>query len=97
MPFLLSHVAAGVDKVGGDGISCQAAFQAGRADHVLEGRMVRVRMSMWVSWVNWAGPPHLSERPGQVSQVRVPHRTPPRVSETLTPSGEGLFWAEEAA
>lgn len=89
MPFLLSHVAAGVDEVGGNAISCQAAFQAGGADRVLEGRMVRVQMSMWVSWVNRAAP-RLSERPGQVSQARVPHQSPPRILETLTPSGEGL-------
>lgn len=37
LPFLLSHVAAGVDKVGGNGISCQATFQAGGVEMGLGG------------------------------------------------------------
>lgn len=37
LPFPLSHVAAGVDKVGGNVISCQATFQAGGVGMFLRG------------------------------------------------------------
>lgn len=44
LPFLLSHVAAGLDKVSGNVISYQASFQAGEVGMCLRGRMV----TMWL-------------------------------------------------
>lgn len=71
LPFPLSHVATGVDKVGGNGISCQASIQEGEWACITEGRMVR----MWLEDVGALGEPgrpRLSEQPGQASQVRKP-------------------------
>lgn len=58
LPFLLSHVAAGVDKVSENVISYQASFQAEEVGIVSEGRMV----TMWMENIGALGElgrPHL--------------------------------------
>ena len=102
LPFPLRHVAAGVDKVGGNVISSQAALQAGEWECVTDWRMVR----MWMRNVaarGEPGRPHLrSQPPGQVSQVRMlerglpagPHPDPSgsHLRNTGHP-GKASFWA----